>query len=723
MLIGTEVLRRTHGFTWRVFLVTGTLVGVVVAIALFIASASVRRSSETSARRGLEQSADLVAQFLSGRERSLAGGMSVFAQRPYFRTLVSERRRDDILDQTFEAVSQLQSQWVFITDARGVLLAKSDEPGASGDELSGVPLIAGALRGQVTAGFGVSRDSILFQAVAVPIVIPGGEPIGVLVATRLVDSLLAHDVSAATANEAVFYTRALDGTTRIAASTLGRDSALATAVGLIAASPIRGRAADRSRLDFHVLNTEYLAQGASLTTAGGEVVGGYAVLRSRSSERTSLAGVQRSIVQAGLIGFVLALAVAYVAARFVTRPVRSLVDLVHRAADGDYRSNITNALLGARAGVEVTSLASAFDALLADLRDKETLIAMIRDAPSTAPGDAASPRPNGNRQARHLRVAGGAMSIPVTDPPLPGGRRSLTVSPGTILANRYHIEALLGSGGMGMVYRAHDRMAGETVAVKLLRPEVVASAAASYEHMKEELRIARRVTHRNVVRTHDVGEVDGIPFLTMEFVHGKSLAEVIRTHGPLAPPVVVAIAKQLLRALAAAHEQHVVHGDIKPQNLLISPNGVLKVSDFGVARLVRDPWRGVDRGAIRGADQSVGQLRGAVSGTPEYMAPEQLIGGAATVQSDIYAAGVVLHESLTGVTPYGADTPMAFFARKFTPSSSADTRHNRTPETLAVGDVAASDPLVRVIARMTALHPDERPVSARMLVDLFGGLG
>ncbi len=276
---------------------------------------------------------------------------------------------------------------------------------------------------------------------------------------------------------------------------------------------------------------------------------------------------------------------------------------------------------------------------------------------------------------------------------------------------------------MGMVYRAHDRMLGETVAVKLLRPEVVASDPASYEHMKEELRVARRVSHRNVVRTHDVGEVDGIPFMTMECVHGKSLAEVIRAHGPLAPPVVVAIAKQLLRALAAAHDQNVVHGDIKPQNLLISPNGVLKVSDFGVARLVRDPWRGADRSVTRTADPSVGQLRGAVSGTPEYMAPEQLIGGPATVQSDIYAAGVVLHESLTGVTPYGADTPMAFFARKFKPSSPGDARRNSTLQTLSVVDAAAGDTLVHTIARMTALHPEERPVSARVLVDLFGSLG
>jgi len=179
--------------TTRAFTSTAAIVCVVVAAALLIGSASLRQAADESAQRGLEQSADLVAQFLAGRERSLAGGARVFVQGPYFRTLVAERRRDDILDQSFEAVTQLGAKWVMITDDRGVLLAKSDEPTLVDDSLGGVPLVAGALRGGAPSGFGVSRDSLLFQAVAVPIVIPGRSPIGVLVATRLVDSAFAAD--------------------------------------------------------------------------------------------------------------------------------------------------------------------------------------------------------------------------------------------------------------------------------------------------------------------------------------------------------------------------------------------------------------------------------------------------------------------------------------------------------------------------------------------------
>ena len=715
MLTATDATKHLHGFTWRVFLVTSTLVGVVVASALLIASASVRRTSAESARRGVEQAADVAAQFLSGRERSLAAGVSVFVQRPYFRTLVSDRRRVDVLDQTLEAVSQLQSQWVFITDARGILLAKSDEPMASGDDLSHVPLLSGALRGQVTSGFGVSRDSILFQAVAVPIVIPSGNPVGVLVATRVLDSLLAHDLAAASGSEVVFFTRGLDGTVRITASTIGKDPAVTTALRRLVAASSRVDRTDSVPPRVNVLGDEYIAQRASLTTAGGEVIGGFAVLRSRNAERSSLAGVQRSIVSAGIVGFLLTLLVAYVAARFVARPVRSLAGVVVRAADGDYRTTITSSLADSGAGAEMTGLASAFDALLADLRDKEALIAMTRDA-SRAPTAAPASRETGHRQPRRLRVAGGALSI--ADPhPHSGLTRSVAVSVGTILASRYRIEALIGSGGMGMVYRAHDRIVGETIAIKLLRPEVVAVDPAAYERMQGELRLARRVTHRNVVRMHDFGEVGGIPFLTMEFVDGTSLAEAIRAQGALAPGIIVAIAKQLLRAIAAAHDQQIVHGDIKPQNLLIGSNGVLKVSDFGVARVVRDPWRGADGASARPVIASADHIAGAVAGTPEYMAPEQLIGGGATVHSDIYAAGIVLYEMLTGVTPYGADTPMAFFARKFDPRDTSA----RWPASHA-GAGATDDALVQLIAQMTALGVDARPHSARELVARFGAL-
>src|SRR5690242_2774059 len=219
----------------RVFLSTAAIVVAVLVAALIVASYSARRATREAERRGLEQAVDLTAQLLAGRGRSLAGGARVFVQGPSFRALVSERQHDDILDQAFEASAQLGADWVFITDDRGTLLAKSDEPGVQGVDMASIALVEGALEGRATAGYGISRDTLLFQAVAVPIVVPGAAPVGVLVATKLVDHQMALDVRAATGTEIVFYTLDTHGGPHLAATSF--DSASQAASALPIASP------------------------------------------------------------------------------------------------------------------------------------------------------------------------------------------------------------------------------------------------------------------------------------------------------------------------------------------------------------------------------------------------------------------------------------------------------------------------------------------------------
>lgn len=705
--------RPAWNLTTRVFVSTAAIVCVVVAAALLIGSISLRQTSDEAARRGLEQSADLVAQFLAGRERSLAGGARVFVQGPYFRTLVAERRREDILDQSFEAVAQIGANWVMITDDRGVLLAKSDEPKLVDDSLGGVPLVSGALRGGTTSGFGVSRDSLLFQVVAVPIVIPGKAPVGVLVATRLVDSVFAADVKVGTASDLLFYVRDTRGDVRITSSTLGRDSSVLAAAEALAQKPAGPRGTSPT---VRVRGAEYFAQAGTLTTAGGDAIGGFAVLRARDAEVISIRGVRRSLMIAGSLGFVLALLSAYFAARHVTRPVRALSKAVRRAADGDYHAGIADRAAVSASDSEISALVVAFDTLLADLRDKESLVATVMGA-ATAEG--ARKTGAGARPTRaHAGSIGAARTM---------RRGDLTFAAGELLANRYRIEAEIGSGGMGIVYRATDCLLDELVAVKLLRPEVVAADPQAFERLTQELRVARRITHRNVVRTHDLGESDGVPFLTMEYIQGSSLASVIASRGALSSPAVLSIGKQLLRGLAVAHEQGVIHGDLKPQNLLIGANGVLKVTDFGIARLIRGAVPERERRAAQAAEASLlAQLAGAVTGTPQYMAPEQLIGGPASPRSDIYAAGIVLHECLTGTTPYGADTPMAFIARKLDVTAPpAEPRLEATR--LSVSEAEATDilrsELEALIVEMTRPEPGDRPGFAAELVERLGRMG
>ena len=696
--------RTTHrslGVTGRVFLGTAAIVAVVIISAFLIASTSVRRAGEASARRGLEQSADLVAQSLAGRSRSLTGGARVFVQGPYFRTLVQEKRREDIIDQSIEASGQLDAAWVLITDDRGVLLAKSDEPGAGGTPMGDVPLVAGALRGLVTSGFGVSRDSMLFQAVAVPIVTPGAAPVGTLVATRLVDSVLVRDVKAATSSELLFYTNDAQGARLVSVSTLGRAAEVSRAVRTVSDRSDTGAGA---QLDVDIGGVRYIVQGSALTTAGGDVVGGFVVLRSRDAELAGIASLRRSLAIAGIFGLLLSWFAAYVAARYIARPVRALAGLVRRAADGEYGGDIDRTLASLGTGGEVRALGDAFTILLADLRDKALLIGLTPSASHAVP-PAAPTLPMSRPGTRQL-LGGSAPRGHLA--PRPG----FVMQPGAVLANRYLIEAVIGSGGLGIVYRARDRVLGEAVALKVLRPDMLTDEALGVTRLAEELRVARRISHRNIVRVHDIGEADGITFLTMEYVDGASLATVIETRGALAAGAVLSIARQLVRALAVMHAEGVVHGDLKPANLLLGPSGVLKVSDFGVSTLVRHASRYANT-VDMSRRETVGHLAGAVVGTPEYMAPEQLIGAPPSPASDIYAAGVVLHECLAGSTPFTADTRVTFIAHKLSEPKPAPASG-----TLRGGE---SD-LEGIIARMMHAVAASRPESALQLFDALARL-
>jgi len=219
---------------------------------------------------------------------------------------------------------------------------------------------------------------------------------------------------------------------------------------------------------------------------------------------------------------------------------------------------------------------------------------------------------------------------------------------GQTFAGRYLIESVLGRGGMGTVYKAKDTELGDVVAIKTLRPELVADDD-SRERFKDEIRLTRRITHRNVVRTHDFGETHGLWYITMEYVEGLTVRDLLDSRGTLGVESALAIGTQLAESLSVAHAIGVIHRDIKPQNLLLDAEGVLKVMDFGVARLAESTARHTQAGMI--------------VGTPAYMSPEQLMGENVDARSDLYAAGAVLYELLAGRLPLDGPTVMGLFAK------------------------------------------------------------
>jgi tetratricopeptide (TPR) repeat protein len=226
---------------------------------------------------------------------------------------------------------------------------------------------------------------------------------------------------------------------------------------------------------------------------------------------------------------------------------------------------------------------------------------------------------------------------------------------GQDLGHRYHIIKLLGAGGMGAVYQAWDAELGVAVALKTVRPEVAedpATARMLEQRFKQELLLARKVTHKNIVRVHDIGEVDGLKYITMPFVEGEDLATILKREGKLPVPRVMTLARSVASGLAAAHEAGVVHRDLKPANIMVDADGEGLVMDFGVARSTVGPPKGgaagvFPAGAMRAA-AAAQTMAGSVVGTLEYMAPEQARAEAVDQRADIYAFGLILYDLLLG---------------------------------------------------------------------------
>lgn len=264
--------------------------------------------------------------------------------------------------------------------------------------------------------------------------------------------------------------------------------------------------------------------------------------------------------------------------------------------------------------------------------------------------------------------------------------------PGRLVASRYRIIALLGKGGMGEVYRADDLTLGQAVALKFL-PDAAGTDEGLLERFRNEVRIARRVSHPNVCRVYDVGEVDGQTFFTMEYVDGEDLASLLRRIGRLPPDKAVEIARQLCAGLAAAHTKGVLHRDLKPANIMLDGRGQVVITDFGLAGVADD---------IRG-----NEIR---SGTPAYMSPEQLAGKEVSTRSDIYALGLVLYEVFTGKRAFAESAKLAHAGADRTPSRPSSV-------------VKDLDPIVeKVILRCLETDPAARPATAlAVAVALPGG--
>ncbi len=270
------------------------------------------------------------------------------------------------------------------------------------------------------------------------------------------------------------------------------------------------------------------------------------------------------------------------------------------------------------------------------------------------------------------------------------------IGPGSQFGPRYTIESVIGEGGMGKVYKAHDNDLDRTVALKLVRREL-ANDANSMHRFKQELLLASRVSHRNILRIHDLGDVGGVKFISMAYVEGRDLHDVIEAGGRLPVGRLVNIAKQLAGALDAAHAEGVVHRDLKPRNVLMAQNDQVYVSDFGLAK------------SLEGESTTTMTCAGEVLGTPRYMSPEQAESKPVDHRSDLYSLGVILYEMATGDAPFAGESTMQVMYQHVT----------RKPKDPKLGNPGLPDYLSKIILKCLEKDPANRYQSAKeILADL-----
>ncbi len=621
----------------KIFAAAALLILIAVGGAVAVSAYQARKVADTKIAEDLKKAGPAWESFQQTRYAALQRAIAVVANNPGIIALLSTLdpstgRPDaatvfDTLKR--EQASNAQASFLVALDPRGVGIARTDRPLPYTADLSRVPTVAGALEGAQTEGIWLSGGK-LYHVVGTPVLEGGSRVAGVIVAAFQIDDEVARSLKTLTNAEAVFLTdEARPGqppAPTLAASTMSDAGAsVLEAVrrqhDLLEAVFRQGK--NVGPLALELSGDTYLVYFLPIRSSTDQLVGAAIALRSRDRELAAFRRIQNTQLLVGLLALLVAFLLSYVLAHRITEPVSRLV----RATEDVRVGNLEAADLPVDSNDEIGILARSFGAMLEELKEKAAL---------------------------EKYVASLTMNVgeEVTTVVMPAGRRAASDVPargtepevGSLFAGRYEIQALLGKGGMGVVYRAHDRDLDDLVAIKTLRSEAVSADPTLLDRFKQEIRLARRITHPNILRTHDLGEANGLRYLSMEYVKGITLKHLVETDEVLPTPVALRIAKQMCAGLAAAHEAGVIHRDIKPQNILIEPTGGLKIMDFGIARLTED--RGMT-------------ATGTVIGTPDYMSPEQARGLPLDFRSDIYSTGVVLYELFTGTLPFEGDSPLA----------------------------------------------------------------
>lgn len=669
--------RRGVGLATRLFVTIALLLIAVIGLTIVISTWTARRLAETKIRHNLASVPGIFQGYEASQTSAHINQVRSLAGEPGTKALMAQAggNLETAHDSALDFAKTLGAQIVFLFDAQGRLISRSDLPvsAQAGRDFSGVLWVKSPIVNLTETSayiLEVTQTRALFLVASAPVTQGQGNFLklnGVLAAAFEMTSERARDLARLTDGQVAFLANvahrsmpmqieAIAGTPRFETAGFAAHPPLPSA----ASDALFGQGKPYGPFELEADGEEFIATALPIFSGGGDPIAALLVGRSRTEEMAVFEKINRTILAVGILLLLAAIPVSLIQARRISRPIEQLAGAAAAIRNGNLRVSLPRPK-----GREVGALTRAFGGMVEELKQKAALESLVAS----------------------LQHRAGHTTIPAADShSLLNHEGSQLPQTGETFAGRYRIETLLGFGGMGTVYRVRDLELDEDVALKVLRLPEGSDEEELVKTLKNEIRIARRITHPNVVRAYDMGESGRIRFLTMEYVPGTTLRELLDRKGRVELAPGLQLTKQIFRGLMAVHQEGIIHGDLKPHNVMVTGGGVVKLMDFGVARAAG--------GQHESADVTIG--------TPRYMSPEQARGLSLDERSDIYSAGVLMFEIFTGAPPFRDDDINILMRRQITaPAPDPRTLRPDIPE-----------PLARTILACLAKPPEERPQKA-----------
>jgi len=717
---------------YKLFLLN--LIGFVALIAAIVWQ--IDREAENVANKSVEKSlastSKIISENIQNRYKNISEIAVSLTKDGRILPLIFDSDTVTLQDLSYEFHLALDFNILFFTDGYGTILARSDKPEAAGYSMAGRPVFDEALEGETSQGILASRNNI-YQLVVSPVLDNFARDIvrGTVALAYEISAEVVSEIQKITQSEVVIYTFARDKDRSITGVNPlhSTDEMVGSQVtgffteNMGALDSLIDTKQSSLRFDIEGNKDIFHTTITPLYNNRGDILGFISASLSRNALLAPYQKLQRLVIGVGVVSLIVASIIAWLIAARISDPLRDLVSVTEGIENGNYGDGSESDY--SSSNDEVGVLYNAILRMGKNLKDKDNLENYLSSLGEGLDAHQESiqmdsfsfPADDSDEITGHLiatqvfqakidqsddKTVKNLSGTPA-ESDTPSEKHIKKISRldnvdelgNVIIADRYKVLDLLGVGAMGYVYLAQDMDLDEKIAIKVLKQKEFSDT--ELKSFKEEIRLARKITHRNILRTFDFGVWNGIYYITMEYVQGFDLETLIKKNGPLEPDIGLVMLKQICSAIDAAHHQGIIHRDLKPGNMLINRQGVLKIMDFGLAMQIENA----------AAAKTIEGEQILVSGTPKYMAPEQFMAKELDERTDIYAVGVIIHYILSGKTPFNANDYKALGYKHI--KDSPPPLHRRA--------AAVSEALSKIVDKTLEKKKENRYASIKDLLD------